>query len=171
MLSFLDGMLGVFGVTVYREGKRFLKIKSLSLKLRALKAARRAAYVMLGFYLNLLILSGSIFVIISHSLYQWQSTEAIFFDAVLLTASSLALISASIALFALREKLWLRTFGVNKDLETLLPRKVFSKSESQPPFDEAALIEHINRTVENKINEIFDRRLDREETKRAEVTH
>lgn len=172
MLSFLEGLLGVFGVTAYQEGKRFLKIKSLSLKLGAIRTTRKAAYIMLGLYLNMLLLSGSVFVVISHSLYQWQMTGIISFDAVLLTSSSLALLTASTALFALREKQWLRAFGINKDLEALLPPKAHEKTERRsPPFDEEVLIEHINHAVENKINEILNRRLDREEAKRTEIVH
>lgn len=122
-MDILERMLGIYVTSLYKEGLRFIELRSLIAALQVVKGARKMAIV---YYLSVvasMIMVAGIFVLVSHGLYQYEQLGYFMFDYIYGLGWSFLVLGLLATVWALREKRWLKAFGLQSQLQEVVRPK------------------------------------------------
>lgn len=118
-MSQIEKVFDVYVDTLVKEGGRFAKIKALSLSLEVMNGGQRIARALLAAFIATMLLTGSFFSCIVYC----TKNGAFVLDAFTSTCLVVFLVSASVIALSLREKTWLRAFGILERMNALEEEK------------------------------------------------
>lgn len=128
-MELLEEILGVYSVSLYREGKRLVELKTLTFLLRIIRGLRELAFIYYLSVVSFVVLTAGVYMLVIQSVNQFQNTGRLYFDPVVIFGAILALSSLSLSIWILNEKRWLVAFHLDDYVQKPLQEKAPVNSE------------------------------------------
>lgn len=145
-MSVLERYLNLYIDTLWREGGRYAKIKSLSLSLELVDSCRKIALVYFFVFASTMVLTGSCFILLAYGMsahFEWNRTPI---DGYTWVIALIGLIAGGSLYWALREERWLEAFGIQKRIAELV--KTLPPEEKDAVCSKASTQERLGELIE-----------------------
>lgn len=158
-MELLEEILGVYTISLYREGKRLAEIKTLSFFLKMVKSIRQLALMYYLSVVSFIILAGGVFTVLFQALNQFQHDSRVYVDPIIIFGAGLILVSIFSTLWLLNEKRWLNALHLNKYLEKYSKNSLAqSPSQAMMSYDPNQIL--LNKEdLKNILDELIDKKL------------
>lgn len=160
-MDFMERALGFYVSSLYREGRRFIEIKSLSLWFEVIKGARKIMRVYYVLFLSTVLMVAGIFILATQSLNQYQAGGVLHWDGAMGVGLFLFFVSTLSVVWAASERRWMEAFGLQKMFEKVLRGRIPGsdgpeKGESKPAdlTHDEEFRQFIDMLVEKKMKSI-----------------
>jgi hypothetical protein len=154
-VDILEKILGIYTVSIYREGSRLLKIKSLGLLVQAMKGTRKVALMYYFSVVSFIIVTAGIFTIANQCIHQYQQTGGVYWDALTISGSVLTTVGIFSTLWLLSEKRWIHIFQLNQYIGKLMPAPLAAPDLQQSGTKSDDLMMLLDEIIDKRLNEIL----------------
>ncbi|MFZ3229611.1 MAG: hypothetical protein WA160_05370 [Pseudobdellovibrio sp.] len=156
MLEMIEQILGIYTISLYREGKRLVEIKTLTFFLKLMNGMRQLALLYYLSIIHFILLTAGVFIVVVQSINQYEKVGGIYLDPILFFGIAMTVLSLSFSFWLLNERRWIEAlqlehyFQPNNKQQT--PKVT---SEEKSASDQDALKDLISEFVEKKMKEMI----------------
>lgn len=138
-----------------KEGKDFIQVKALSTSLHILSGVKKLADVYLAVLLGFIFVSIAFMSAVGHLQNNYNTYGELRIDLFSMVALVIPLLCIFLFSFILlREKMWLKIFGLDKEIEKFLYKSKRKEAQIVADDDSKRLTGYIEKIVDEKIKEM-----------------
>lgn len=153
----IERILGIYFLSLYREGKRLVELRSLALVLEIVRGVRRITLVHYFSFVSCSVMVAGIFAVVVHAITQFEASGLLYLDPVMVGGLGLIVAGGGVTLWALSEKRWIKAFGLDRAISHASKPKAEEMGVRQNNINYEHLGEVIDKMIDEKLNKMTDK--------------
>jgi len=163
VVELIENILGIYINQLLKEGQNFLKLKTATITLQAIRGIRQVALMMYFAFLFFTLFTAGIFIIATQLVNQLQQRGVIYLDTALVIGIVITFLSGLWLFWGLREQRLIEAFALQKLISKLDTTPALSTATEHPPdkFDQRELNHLIDSMIEKRLTTLINERLNK----------